>query len=212
MRRCGKRFETQASATRSKKGQRKGAEAYACRDAKCGGWHVKNPPSAPKPAKADRSPSPRGSVKHAVGLVLAFRLPVAQAAALTGADPGSVEAAAWAAVKQLVRDRDSHTCLNCGRPGTDVHHRVRRGMGGTADPLIAFGMANLVTLCRRRCHVLAHKTDDPEMAAKGFRLETRQDPAAEPLTLAGEHGSGAMIWLDPEGGYLMARPDRAGAA
>jgi hypothetical protein len=143
--------------------------------------------------------------------VLTGVLTVRQAALIDGANPESVEAAAWAAAKQLVRDRDSETCLNCGQAGTDVHHRLRRGMGGTADPVIAFGMANLVLLCRP-CHSLAHKADDPEMAAKGYRLETWQEPVQEPVMLFSEFGSGASIWLTPDGCYSTVGPDLAGAA
>lgn len=168
-------------------------------------WHLRTLPSAPKPAAGDRPRSPQGSVKAAVRLVLGGEATVARAARLTGAVPDSVEDAAWEAAKQLVRDRDSETCLSCGRAGLDVHHRVRRGMGGTADPVIAFGRANLVLLCRP-CHNLAHRTDDPEMAAKGYRLDTSQDPAAVPLLLCSEQGSGAPAWLTPGGGYAAASP------
>jgi hypothetical protein len=210
MRRCGKRYASLDAAQRSKAGRLEGAESGRCSFG-CGGFHVRKPPPAPGPAKADRPRSPRGSVKAAVQLVLGGNLTVARAALTYGANPESVEAAAWAAAKQLVRDRDSETCLNCGHAGTDVHHRVRRGMGGTADPVIAFGLANLALLCRP-CHALAHKTDDPEMAAKGYRLETTADPAAEPLMLFSEFGSGAPVWLKPDRGYATERPPRADAA
>jgi hypothetical protein len=166
-------------------------------------WHLK--PAAPVPVAGDRPRSPKGSVRTAVTLVLDRWYTVAQAARSTGAFPESVEDAAWAAVKQLVRERDSYTCLNCGHAGTDVHHRVRRGMGGTADPVIAFGMANLVLLCRP-CHRLAHKTDDPEMASRGYRLDTSQDPAAEPLMIHSEFGSGMTVRLTPGGAYSEASP------
>lgn len=211
MRRCGKRYTTLEVAQRSKAGLQEGAVASKCWLTDCGGYHVAKPPPAPFPWKHDTPRSPRGSVKAAVGLVLCGQSTVAQAARITGANPESVEGAAWAAAKQLVRDRDSETCLNCGHAGTDVHHRVRRGMGGTADPVIAFGRANLALLCRP-CHALAHKTGDPEMAAKGYRLETSQDPAVEPLMLVSEFGSGALVWLKPYGGYATTRPKRADAA
>lgn len=166
-------------------------------------------PLAATAAREKRGRSPRGSVAAAVRLVLAGSETVACAARLTGADPGSVEAAAWEAAKLLVHERDSETCLNCGHRGTDVHHRVRRGMGGTADPVIAFGLVNLTLLCRRD-HLLAHRADKPEMADKGYRLETWQDPAVEPLWLFSE-GGGALVWLTAEGGYEAAAPESAGA-
>jgi hypothetical protein len=146
-----------------------------------------------------------------VHLVLAGQETVAQAARITGANPESVEAAAWAVAKQLVLERDSYTCLHSGQAAVDVHHRVRRGMGGTADPVIAFSLVNLVSLSRAS-HNLAHKADDPEMALKGYRLETWQDPAMEPLMLFSESGWRSPVWLKPEGGYATVRPEMAGAA
>jgi hypothetical protein len=209
MRRCGKRYATLDAAQRSKAGRREGAESSRCPFG-CGGFHVQKPVVAPGPAKADRPRSPNGSVKAAVCLVLAGQSTVAQAARITGANPESVEDAAWATATQLVRDRDSETCLNCGHLGTDVHHRQRRGMGGTADPVIAFGMVNLALLCAP-CHRLAHKADKPEMAVKGYRLETWQDPGAEAVTLFSEIGPGESVWLRPDGGYADVSP-LAGAA
>jgi hypothetical protein len=50
------------------------------------------------------------------------------------------------------------------------------------------------------------------MAAKGYRLETTADPAAEPLMLFSEFGSGAPVWLKPDRGYATERPPRADAA
>ncbi len=172
---------------------------------------VRRTPLAQAAARQKRGRSPRGSVAAAARLVLAGEMTVAQAARVTGADPESVEAKAWEAAKRLVMERDSYTCLATGGRAVDVHHRIPRGMGGTADPRIAFGLANLVSLTRA-AHDLAHKTDDPEMAVKGFRLERWQDPALEPVTLFSEPGSGAQVWLTADGGYETAAPRSAGAA
>lgn len=56
--------------------------------------------------------------------------------------------------RQLVLNRDDHTCSNCGRHRTsvetlDIHHIVPRGQGGSDQP------SNLQTLCRR-CHNAVH--------------------------------------------------------
>lgn len=60
----------------------------------------------------------------------------------------------WPTQKQLARERDNHTCQNCGkqqqRPALDVHHMVRRGAFGS-DYETANALENLITLCRR-CH------------------------------------------------------------
>jgi len=196
MRKCGKRYDTLEAARASKAGRREGAEARRCPFG-CGGFHVTWPrPSSTGPA-ADRERSPRGSVKAAVRLVLDGHLTVAQAARVTGAVPESVETAAWKEARRLVLERDSYTCLATGGRAVDVHHRVARQMGGTADPRIAFSLANLVALSRA-AHALAHKSDDPEMAVKGYRLGQHQDPEMVPLWLAGEYG-GSWIWLTASG-------------
>lgn len=55
-------------------------------------------------------------------------------------------------VRLAVIERDQ-SCCRCLRPGTDIHHRTPRGMGGTRDPAIN-RMAALVLLCRT-CHAWA---------------------------------------------------------
>jgi hypothetical protein len=114
---------------------------------------------------------------------------VAQAARVTGADPESVEAAAWAEAKRLVMERDSCTCLATGELAVDVHHRVPRGIGGTADPKVAFGLANLVAVTRS-AHNAIHRGEGPA----GFLLESWQDPETVPLLVSGEHG-GSLVYL-----------------
>ena len=205
---CGRRRFTSVITAEKAVGKGAAGTPGECRRGGLVHWHL-NPP-APDLATPDRPRSPKGSVRAAVVLVLDRRCTVAQAARSTGANPESVEAAAWAAVKQLVLERDSYTCLYSGRAAVDVHHRVRRGMGGTADPVIAFGLANLVSLSRA-AHDLAHKADDPEMADKGYRLETWQDPVMVPLVLFSETGPGAHVWLTADGSYVI-RPQAAGAA
>lgn len=61
----------------------------------------------------------------------------------------------WESAKKTVRERDDWTCRKCAYPGSDVHHRLLRGMGGTSDPEVNTGLANLVTLCRF-CHDYVH--------------------------------------------------------
>jgi 5-methylcytosine-specific restriction endonuclease McrA len=123
---------------------------------------------------------------------------------MTGADPASVEALAWETAKELVRDRDSGSCLACLAAGTDVHHRVRRACGSSADPLIAFGFANTTLLCGP-CHGKAHDIANPEMAVRGYRLESWQSPEAEPLVLF-SYANGVQIWLTQAGEYATIPP------
>jgi hypothetical protein len=157
--------------------------------------------TAPKPP---RRCSPPGSVTEAVSMVLVGRKTVAAAARITGADPVSVEALAWETAKKQVHERDSGCCLACLAAGTDVHHRVRRVCGSSADPVIAFGFANTTLLCRP-CHRKAHDVANPEMAARGYRLESWQSPEAEPLVLF-SYAPGVTIWLTPAGEYATVPP------
>jgi hypothetical protein len=48
------------------------------------------------------------------------------------------------AARRIVRERDGGRCLMCGIEATDVHHRRRKGMGGSA---LLERPSNLVTLC-----------------------------------------------------------------
>ncbi len=50
----------------------------------------------------------------------------------------------------MVIDRDQGTCISCGSRFDEVHHRYRRGMGGSSDPEI-HSPTNLVCLCSG-CH------------------------------------------------------------
>lgn len=155
-------------------------------------------------SKPPRRCSPPGSVTEAASMVLAGRETVAAAARITGADPVSVETLAWETVKKRVFERDCGSCLACLAAGTDVHHRVRRVRGTSADPVIAFGFANATLLCRP-CHLKAHGIANPEMAARGYRLESWQSPEAEPLVLF-SHTSGTRIWLTPAGEFATVAP------
>jgi hypothetical protein len=40
-------------------------------------------------------------------------------------------------------------------------------------------------------------------------LESWQDPRAEGVMIASEHGSGATVWLDDAGNYLTEAPEAA---
>lgn len=85
------------------------------------------------------------------------------------------------AVRALVVDRDRGRCLRCGGPGSNLHHRTARGMGG-AGPR-ANSPANLIVLCgsgTTGCHgwVEAHPT---AAAILGYRVPRGTDPATVPV-------------------------------
>lgn len=159
-----------------------------------------------------QQPGHRGAlpvlVSEAVSMVLSGRETVAAAARITGADPAAVETLAWETAKRQVHERDAGCCTACLAAGTDVHHRVSRACGFGADPVIAFGFANTTLLCVA-CHRKTHDVTNPEMAARGYRLESRQSPEAEPMVLFSNGESGVRVWLTPIGEYASV-PQKAG--
>ncbi len=84
-------------------------------------------------------------------------------------------------VKRAIIDRDG-TCARCERPGTDIHHRRPRGMGGSGNP-DTNRPANGVLLCRP-CHswVEANRADATE---QGWLVPQRADPALVPVWRGG---------------------------
>jgi 5-methylcytosine-specific restriction enzyme A len=76
----------------------------------------------------------------------------------------------WAEVRKIILTRDEGLCLRCGLEATDVHHRKVKGMGGTKDEKVAYGYANLISVCRY-CHNWIHA--NPSIAYKyGFLVHS----------------------------------------
>jgi len=140
--------------------------------------------------------------------VFACQATVTEAAQVHGCDRKSLEAACRKAVRIAAMKRDRWTCQNCGRAACDVQHRDARGMGGTSDPAIAFGMANQVSLCRP-CHARAEKRD-AEMHANGFWLEPGEDPAAVPVAALTPSGR-VERWPLANGKYSATAPKAVAA-
>lgn len=101
--------------------------------------------------------------------------------------------------RSLVRARDSHYCQMCGQSIVDrpsaLHHRVPKGMGGSAKLERA---SNLVRLCGRGnadgCHGKAHS--NPQWARNhGWIVSRSFDPAEIPVDTI--HG---WVLLDDLGG------------
>jgi 5-methylcytosine-specific restriction enzyme A len=99
----------------------------------------------------------------------------------------------WIKAKHLVNERDGGICQKCPDPATDVHHRVTRGMGGSRDDTLNYGMANLVALCRS-CHDEVHAHPAASYNA-GWLVRTGNDPAVIPLVVTKD----MTIWLKDDG-------------
>ena len=92
----------------------------------------------------------------------------------------------WKAAKLLVRERDGDQCLRCYSPADEVHHRIVRGMGGTGDDEVNYGLANLVCICRE-CHTHVH-ANPSESYETGFLVHWWMAPERIPL-IAGSYYS-----------------------
>ena len=85
----------------------------------------------------------------------------------------------WETVRKVALARDGGKCLKCLGVSTVVHHRKIKGMGGTSDPEVATGLANLVSLCAW-CHQDVHLHPE-ESYRTGYLVHSWDDPADIPL-------------------------------
>jgi hypothetical protein len=118
------------------------------------------------------------------------------------------------AVRTRVLKRDGYRCVRCGRPAGpgigsySIQHRVARSTGGGNT------YPNLILLCGSAttgCHGDVEARHPADLAA-GYRLESWQDPAAEPVTLHSHcYGHSRVVWLTSDGQYSRTPPS-GGAA
>ena len=166
----------------------------------------------PKDAVKAKRSTPRarpGSMRSAVVQVLAGGVTIAEAAREHDVDPGRLWDRAWAEAKRVVMDRDHWTCGACGELAVDVHHRYRRGSGGTSDTSVSLSFSNLIGLCRAD-HDLAH-AKDPGLRDRGFWLRADQKPSEVPVKVPGPFGSYQSLWLLPNGEYSLTSPSEVAA-
>lgn len=79
----------------------------------------------------------------------------------------------WDRIKRVVAARDG-CCVRCRGESVDVHHRKLKGLGGTSDDEVAYGTANLITLCRT-CHTYVHG-NPTESYKTGYLVHSWDDP------------------------------------
>lgn len=105
-----------------------------------------------------------------------------------------------APIRAIVDARDENTCVCCGQPSTDRHHR-RFGMGGSSLP-DHHTPQNLVSLCgwgnTSGCHGRAHR-ENAWALANGYRVPHGTDPRTVPIT----HHAWGLTWLTADGGFTI---------
>lgn len=83
------------------------------------------------------------------------------------------------ATAQLVVARNLGMCLRCNqRPGSQIHHRIPRGMGGTRNPIVNTAPA-LVWICQP-CHAEIESYRQTAYV-DGWLVRRGADPATTPL-------------------------------
>lgn len=127
--------------------------------------------------------SRRGDSRQVIAGIRRAEMTVAEGARQLGCDVAGLGKRVWLDAKEDAIRRDK-CCIRCGAvPGLDVHHRRARMAGGTSDPVIAFGLANLVTLCRTHHDYFEQHPD--EARELKLRLGPDEVPAETPVRYFG---------------------------
>lgn len=97
--------------------------------------------------------------------------------------------------RQLIWDRGNQICESCAVvPGTQIHHRKPRQLGGTRDEAINEPQ-NLLLLCNR-CHAWIESNRTLAYEA-GWLVHRNDDPAEVPVVIGRR-----LVRLDRDAGYL----------
>lgn len=107
-------------------------------------------------------------------------------------------------VRRQVADRDRGYCLRCGAPGTNVHHRQAKGMGGSNRPWTD-RPDNLVTVCGQGntsgCHKwISDEYTDAERLGWVIRRSSTEIPSEVPVVDV----LGRRYFLTEEGNHVFA--------
>lgn len=173
------------------------------------------PPRAPK-LKIVRQPTPakprrtfdQAKVQAAIAGLLGGVLSLQQACRDADCDTEYLHRKAWAAAKAAVNKRDDGRCQypDCDTDAwiKDAHHRVTKGSGGSSNPLVAYYLPNLITLCRTH-HTFV--TVNPKAGEK-LGLVIPRLPAVDPATIPA-HTIHGLVLLTPDGSRTNVNdPDR----
>lgn len=138
------------------------------------------------PKKLPRRRAGQALAREVIASIRSGELTIAQGARQLGTDSRGLYKRVWREAKDDAFARDV-SCIVCSRVGQlDAQHRRARKAGGTADPLIAFGLANLVALCRSDHDWVEQHPD--RARELGLRLDDGEAPAETPVR---RHG----VWV-----------------
>jgi hypothetical protein len=166
-------------------------------------------PRTPKPPIKVTAPARRKfdqpKVRAAVASLLAGEATLQQAARDADCDTDYLHRRAWTAAKDATSKRDDGACQypGCTTEGwiKDTHHRVTKGSGGTSNPLVAYYLPNLITLCR---HHHQHVTLNPT-AGETLGLVIPRLPPVDPATIPAYTIHGPVMY-EGAGRRLVAPP------
>lgn len=162
--------------------------------------HTKKP-TAPKPRRS----FDQAKVKAAIAGLLGGVLSLQQACRDADCDTEYLHRKAWAAAKAAVNKRDDGRCQypDCNTDAwiKDAHHRITKGSGGSSNPLVAYYLPNLITLCRTH-HT--YVTDNPNAGEK-LGLVIPRLPGVDPATVPA-HTIHGLVLLTPDGSRTAVNP------
>jgi hypothetical protein len=121
----------------------------------------------------------------------------------------------WSLVdaRQTVIHRDGGVCVACGQRFEEIHHRFRRGMGGSKHPDI-HSPANLLSLCGSH-HRQAESLRTDVSAVNGWCVPTLAASFLTPvLTIAGWfvlNDRGTVAWIGSTHAFPHAEAARSAA-
>ena len=75
----------------------------------------------------------------------------------------------WQTVRFYCLLRDHHSCVKCGKPAEEVHHKIHLNPDNINDVTITLNPNNLICLCKD-CHFAEHRQDKADGIAKANGL------------------------------------------
>lgn len=75
----------------------------------------------------------------------------------------------WKVVREYCLIRDHYSCVKCGMPAEEVHHKIHLSPENIHNTSITLNPSNLICLCKD-CHFAEHRQDKADGIAKANGL------------------------------------------